>query len=299
MKAILIGMVMVLLVFVGVGFGDPMCGAIVKHPEYDGDLGITSEQRQDLENLFEKTEKEIIESTGTIRVKQLEMDRLMRSDAPDIRDVRKLVNEIGDARSAVVLAGIERDIKMREILGPERMRAARKMVMRMGEGRQMRFGQRGMRDRGIPGMNRAPRCGRMGMRGGEAGMPGMGCHEGMMQGRGEAGMPGMGCHEGMMQGRGEAGMPGMGCHEGMMQGAEPGMPGMGCHKGMMQGAEPGMPGMGCHKGMMQGAEPGAGCHKGMMQGDEKPGKQEKACPHHQMKEESGAAPGKSSDSQDD
>jgi Spy/CpxP family protein refolding chaperone len=216
-KAILIGAALVLLVSVGAGFGDPLCGAIVKHPEWDGDLGITSGQRQDLENVFEKTEKEIIESTGTMRVKQLEMDRLMRSDSPDMREMRKLVNEIGDARSAIVLAGIERDLRTREILGPDRMREAGRMVMRMGEGRRARFGERGMKDHGMPGMMRTPRCG-------------------MMEDHGRPGMRGMGRRESVMHGAGP-GVPGMGYREGMMHGAEPGVPGMGYHRRMMSGEE--------------------------------------------------------------
>jgi Spy/CpxP family protein refolding chaperone len=180
----------------------------VRHPELDGDLEITSAQREDLEALFENTEKEIIESTGRMRIKYLEMERLMRSDDPDMREIRKLVNEIGDARSASMLAGIERNLKMREILGLEQMRKAGKLIMRMGEGRGARYDQRGfdrpgrgMRDHGMPGMQRCPRYG-------------------MMQGHGGSGMEGMGCHKDMMQGGGEAGMEGMGRHRDMMQGGE-------------------------------------------------------------------------------
>jgi Spy/CpxP family protein refolding chaperone len=205
MKAIWITVVLILTVLAGIGVGDPLCGALVRHPELDGDLEITSAQREDLEALYENTEKEIIESTGRMRIKYLEMERLMRSDDPDMREIRKLVNEIGDARSASMLAGIERNLKMKEILGLEQMRKAGKLIMRMGEGRGARYGERGfdrpgrdMRDHGMPGMQRCPRYG-------------------MMQGHGGSGMEGMGCHKGMMQGAEKAGKQAKGWPHRMMK----------------------------------------------------------------------------------
>jgi hypothetical protein len=249
MKALWIYLVLVVGVLVGVSMGQPRCEAMVKHPEFDGDNGITAQQREDIENLFASTEKQIIESTSKIQTKQLDMEKLMRSEDPDMRDVRKLVNDIGEARNEVMLARIERNIKMRKILGPEKMGRAGGMGMGMmgmaGEGHRAgrAFGRagRGMWRSGMEGMP-GPCCGGHMMGYGCPGTSGMGWH-GMMMGQGCPGMmmghgrPGMGC-PGMMMGRGWSGMSGMGRHGKMMKGeGESGKEGMGGHRHMMKDSE--------------------------------------------------------------
>jgi Spy/CpxP family protein refolding chaperone len=188
MKTIAVSLILILTAMVSVGVGEPVCKALVRHPELDGELDITAEQREALEDLYQTTEKDIIESTGKMRVKRLEMDRLMRSPDPDIREVRKLVNEIGDARSAAVLAGIERNLKMRKILTPEQMQEARRAMTRMARKRGQHYGDRGfhrgdrMRGGGMPGKEGPP------------------CHGGMMHRQDRPEMEGMGRHRGMMRG---------------------------------------------------------------------------------------------------
>ena len=223
MKTIAILLLVVFVGAVGVSSGGPLCGKLVKHPELDGELEISADQREQLEKLYEDTEKEMIEARAELEIKHLEMERLMRSQEPDMREIRKLVGEMGDARSALMLAGIEREVRTKRILGREQMKRARNAMMRMGRGRRVSVG------RGEPGLHRP------GMRFGRPGRPGMGRmrdHDRMMQGSG--GRPG-GCKGHMMQSGEAKGHNDKGCKGRMMQGSG-GHPG-GCKGHMMHGPE--------------------------------------------------------------
>jgi Spy/CpxP family protein refolding chaperone len=159
MRILTISMI-VCLGLTGVGLASPMCRALLRHGELAEDAGITDEQRVELEDLLGATEKRVIEGEARMRVKRLELQRLLRAEQPDMRAVRKLVDEAADARSSVMLARIERNVKMREILGSEQTERARKaMMMRAREGRSRdrghacreghRMKHEGMRERGM------------------------------------------------------------------------------------------------------------------------------------------------------
>jgi hypothetical protein len=244
MRTAMIAVILMLCLSAGVSLAGPLCETLVRHPELDAEIGITAEQREEMEKIFETTEKEIIESRSRMQVKRLEMERLMRSEAPDIREIRKLVNEIGDAKSSSMMAGIERKLKMRKVLSRDQMDKAKRLV-RMDKARMDRRGERGfgrverwMRDLDMPGMQ------------------GSGRHEQMMKGTKGQGMQHPGCHKQMMKGTEGQGMQHPGCHKQMMKGTEgEGMQHPGCHKHMMKGTEgEGMQHPGCHKQMMKGAE---------------------------------------------
>jgi len=225
-KAIAVLLLVVFVGAVGVSSGGPLCGTLVKHPELDGKLEISADQREQLEKLYEDTEKEIIEAGAELEIKRLEMERLMRSDDPDMREVRKLVGEMGDARSAMMLAGIEREIRTKRILGREQIKRARHAMMRMGSGRRAAAGRGGV------GLHRP------GMRSGRAGRPGMGRmreSDRMMQGERGSGRHGAGCRGRMMQRSGGAGEHPGGCKGHTMQGGEgKGRHEKGCRGRMMQ-----------------------------------------------------------------
>ena len=129
-KVITVFLLVMVVAAVGVSLGAPVCRTLVRHAELGDEVGITPDQREDLEALYADTEEQIIESRAKMKIKRLEMERLMRSDDPDMREIRELVNEIGDARSSEMLARIERDVRTKRILGPDQMKRARKTMMR-------------------------------------------------------------------------------------------------------------------------------------------------------------------------
>jgi Spy/CpxP family protein refolding chaperone len=139
MKYFMISVALFVLVSVSTVSSGPMCGVLVKHPELADRVGLTEEQRAELEELFVETEQRIISSEAEIKLKQLEIDRHIGSDKPDMRQIRKLVNEAGDARSSVRLAHIERDVRARQVLRPEQAeKASKAMMVRMRESRAER-----------------------------------------------------------------------------------------------------------------------------------------------------------------
>ena len=119
---------------VSAGLAGPLCEALVRHPGLAEELEVTDGQIQRLEELFESTEREIIEAEARIRSTRLGVEREVRSESPDMRRIRKLVNEAQQARSEVELARIQRDVTMREILTGEQLEQARSRMGRMGAG---------------------------------------------------------------------------------------------------------------------------------------------------------------------
>ena len=229
MKTISFLMLMVFVVAVGVSSGGPLCRMLVQHPELDGDLEITADQRVQLEDLYEDTEKDIIEAKADLEIKRMEMERLMRSEDPDMREIRKLVNEIGDARSALMMAGIEREVRTKRILGREQVKRARHAVTRMERGRRAAAGLGDWRSR-RPGMRpEGP---------GEAGRGCMRYHGRMMDGSGGRAHGEKGCGGHMMQGTQGMGGEHKGCKGHMMKGSGGGAHGeKGCRGHMMQSQE--------------------------------------------------------------
>lgn len=134
MRFHMVSIIVFLVVSASAAWSGPMCDALLKHPGIADEVGLTDEQRVQLDDLVTATEKQIIDSEADIRIKQVEIDRLVRSDQPDMRQIRKLVNEAGDARSSLRLARIERDVKMRQLLTPDQaLRARKAMTARMRE----------------------------------------------------------------------------------------------------------------------------------------------------------------------
>ncbi len=122
----------------------PMFRGMLNHPEFAGKAGLTEEQRAELEDLFVATEKQIISSEAEMKTKQLEIEKLIRSEQPDMRKIRRLVRESEDARSSVRLARIERNVRMRQILRPEQLERSREAV----RARMFKSRDRGQRARG-------------------------------------------------------------------------------------------------------------------------------------------------------
>ncbi len=146
MRYVVVATALILLVSVGAAFSQPLCGALLKHRGLADEIGITDEQREELEGLFEVTERQMIGSHAEMKIRHLELERLMRSDRPDMRQIRKLVNEVSDARTSAMLARIERGVRTREILTREQLKKAqgamkdrmRAMRAHRGDGRRGR-----------------------------------------------------------------------------------------------------------------------------------------------------------------
>jgi Spy/CpxP family protein refolding chaperone len=123
-------------VTVGTCLANPILRAIHRDPEMAEASGITKDQIKEVGDLFESTERAIIESRAKLQIKRLELGRLERSDQPDMRQIRKLLDEMGDARSSAMIAKIERRIRTRQILTSDQMRKLREVMRPKREGRR-------------------------------------------------------------------------------------------------------------------------------------------------------------------
>jgi Spy/CpxP family protein refolding chaperone len=144
MRLSVISVIVFLLVSASAACPGPMFGGLLRHPGFAGEAGLTEEQRAELEDLFVATEKQIISSEAEMKTKQLEIEKLIRSEQPDMRKIRRLVRETEDARSSARLARIERNVRMRQILRPGQLERSREAV----RARMSKSKDRGQRARG-------------------------------------------------------------------------------------------------------------------------------------------------------
>ncbi len=108
------------------------------------ELDITDAQQKEIETLLHTTEAKIIKSRADIEIKRLDLRTELEKDSPNEATVRKLVTEIGDIQTDMKIAGLETAIKIKKILGPEKLKEAKKLMKeRMKERfRERRFGPR-------------------------------------------------------------------------------------------------------------------------------------------------------------
>lgn len=128
MRSLTLWLGLLVIMAVGVCQADPVFRVLLERPGVAAEVGITDDQRGDLADLFEATEKDIITSEAEIKIKRIEIERLARSDRPDMRQIRKLVSESEGARTSAILARIERRIKMKEILTVGQMEKVRTAI---------------------------------------------------------------------------------------------------------------------------------------------------------------------------
>ena len=153
----------------GTCLADPTLRAILRDPGMAEVSGITGDQVEEIGNLYESTERVIIDSRATLQIKHLELAGLERSDKPDMTQIRKLVDEMERARSSATVAKIERRIRMRQILTTDQMRKLRDVMRLRGERRRSLGRRHELRARPIlrehPGPRGRPvRLGRQGGR---------------------------------------------------------------------------------------------------------------------------------------
>ncbi len=130
MKRLVIISVAVAIGLVWVANGFSMCAAILHDPEIAKEAGITKEQISEIAEIFAASEKKAIEARAQAQTKWIDIATSMRSDSPDLRQIRKLVTEMEKARSAEILARLERNVKLKGILTPDQFEKVMKSMHR-------------------------------------------------------------------------------------------------------------------------------------------------------------------------
>ena len=142
-----------------------MFDRLLQNDEVLGDLGISEEQRSELQSSLAETRKKSIKLKAEHEVAEVELNQLLRSDAPDQDAVMKAVDEVGRTRTALRKVAVAQQLKVKEILGADKVR---QLHQRMRERAREHFGERGERGSRGPG---AAREGRRGKGQGERGAP--------------------------------------------------------------------------------------------------------------------------------
>lgn len=126
-------------------------------------LGLTEEQHKQFDELKMKHIKEVMPLKTDLRLKQMELGALWRTEELDAKKIIAKVKEISGLREKLQVANVEHRLNMYKVLTPEQRKQARRFLMgRRGlgrmHGRGPRSGMGGMRGqgtgRGMRGMGR-------------------------------------------------------------------------------------------------------------------------------------------------
>ena len=143
---------------------------------------MTPEQLEKMDALRTAQVKAMAPLHADLKVREIELQALWRTDEPDAKQIIAKVKEIGAIQEKIQIAQINHRFEMRKLMTPEQRKAMKKMGMGPGMmGRGMGCGMRGMmrgRMGGCPtggagcGMQGGGQCGMQGPIMGQGGQPG-------------------------------------------------------------------------------------------------------------------------------
>lgn len=127
---------------------------LLRDPELQKQLNLTDEQRKKLQDINFNTEKAAITERAAMQVQRLELKRLMRAENPDRAAIDKKIQEISQARTALMKTRANELLDVRAVLTKEQRDKIRETIQRRP--RPMR--QQGMNGPGMMrrGMNPPP-----------------------------------------------------------------------------------------------------------------------------------------------
>lgn len=101
------------------------------------DLNLTEAQQKEIQTLLHDTEVKMIKYRADIETKQLDLQAEMQKDEPGEATAIKLVREIGDIRTNMQVARVQSGLKLKKLLGPEKLKEIKQMLKerRPGPGR--------------------------------------------------------------------------------------------------------------------------------------------------------------------
>lgn len=133
--------------------GRPPLPQLLRSPQFQKELGLTEEQQQKLKDIGFNTAKAGIQQSAELRVRRLELARLMEAENPDRAAIDKKLQEISQAQAAMSRSRINALLDGRAVLTAEQRAKVKELLQkRAGQG----FGVRWMQQRG-PGPGGPPR----------------------------------------------------------------------------------------------------------------------------------------------
>lgn len=114
-----------------------MLERLVESPSMREQLGITPEQAAKIRQQTSDFRKSEIRNRADLKVKRIELNDLLSADKPDRAAIDKKLQELSAAHLAVMKAGVDFRLAMRNALTPEQREKLEKMrEERRGQGRK-------------------------------------------------------------------------------------------------------------------------------------------------------------------
>jgi hypothetical protein len=111
-------------------------------------LELSGEQETALENMEYDLAEEIIRLDSEIRLKELELDRMLREDDPDLYQVKRTIAEISELQSERRFSPVQGRVELRDVLSEKQYEMLEKMMAARKRSRQSRE-DRASRPKGI------------------------------------------------------------------------------------------------------------------------------------------------------
>ncbi len=100
------------------GEPEPMA-ALLRRPEIQKELGLTSEQLQKLEDIRFNSEKETIKHRSALQIMHLELRRLTSAENPDRAAIDKKIQETAQEEAALMRTSVNARLDARSVLTAE------------------------------------------------------------------------------------------------------------------------------------------------------------------------------------
>lgn len=81
--------------------------------------GLTESQKNDIKDIYFKAQKEILPLNNEIGEKEAKLRTLITVDNPDINEINKYIDEIGDIRTKIKKIEINAHLSVRKLLNDE------------------------------------------------------------------------------------------------------------------------------------------------------------------------------------
>jgi Spy/CpxP family protein refolding chaperone len=119
----------------GRGMGDRGMGLgrILRDPEAQKQLGITTEQAAKLRQQESDFRKAAIRDRADLEIKRMDLQDLLSADNPDRSAIDSKLNEVGAAQLALEKSAIDHRLAMRDALTPAQRQKLKEMMMERGQ----------------------------------------------------------------------------------------------------------------------------------------------------------------------
>ncbi len=91
-------------------------------------LGLSDEQRKKIDDIAFNLERTMVQQEALHRIQQLELERLLRADAPDRPAIDKKIQEIGQAQSAILKTRIGGLLDVRSVLTKDQQERLKEFI---------------------------------------------------------------------------------------------------------------------------------------------------------------------------